>query len=92
VEASAQGRITDYHQYPRLEHWINAGFMVLEHRALELLTPGMDLEKEFFAHLIAREEMSLYRHTSFWRSMDTFKEAQELNDLWESHRAPWKTW
>jgi glucose-1-phosphate cytidylyltransferase len=92
VEASAQDRITDYHQYPRLEHWINAGFMVLERRALELLIPGMDLEKEFFAHLIARGEMRLYRHTSFWRSMDTFKEAQELNDLWESHRAPWKTW
>jgi glucose-1-phosphate cytidylyltransferase len=36
--------------------------------------------------------MRLYRHSSFWRSMDTFKEAQQLNELWESGNAPWKTW
>jgi glucose-1-phosphate cytidylyltransferase len=92
VEASAEGHITNYHQYPHLDHWINAGFMVLERRALDLLAPGMDLEQGFFAHLISQGEMRLYRHTSFWRSMDTFKEAQELNELWETHRAPWRAW
>ena len=59
---------------------------------LSMLAPGMDLEKEFFAQLVAADQMRLYRHTSFWRSMDTFKEAQELNELWESGQAPWKTW
>jgi glucose-1-phosphate cytidylyltransferase len=37
-------------------------------------------------------ELMLYRHDGFWRSMDTFKEAQELNEFWESGRAPWKVW
>ena len=92
VEADERGRATAYHQYPLLDHWINAGFMVIERRALDLLTPGMDLEKEFFAQLVAQDQMRLYRHSSFWRSMDTFKEAQELNELWESGQAPWKTW
>ena len=92
VEASAQGHITAYHQYPQLDNWINAGFMVVERRALELLTPGVDLEQEFFAQLVEQDQMRLYRHSSFWRSMDTFKEAQELNELWESDNAPWKTW
>ena len=92
VEANARGEITGYRQYPRLDHWINAGFMVLERRALEFLTPGMDLEEEFFAYLVSQGEMRLYRHTSFWRSMDTFKEAQELSELWENHHAPWKAW
>ena len=92
VETGEQGRVTAYHQYPLLAHWINAGFMVVERQALDLLEPGMDLENEFFAHLVAQDQMRLYRHSSFWRSMDTFKEAQELNDLWESGNAPWKTW
>ena len=92
VQADARGHVTAYQQYPPLEHWINAGFMVIERRALDLLTPGMDLEKEFFAQLVADDQMRLYRHSSFWRSMDTFKEAQELNELWESGSAPWKTW
>lgn len=92
VEADEQGHVSAYHQYPPLEHWINAGFMVIERRALDLLAPGMDLEKEFFAQLVAEDQMRLYRHSSFWRSMDTFKEAQQLNELWESGNAPWKTW
>jgi glucose-1-phosphate cytidylyltransferase len=34
----------------------------------------------------------LYRHRGFWRSMDTFKDALELNETWDSGQAPWKTW
>jgi glucose-1-phosphate cytidylyltransferase len=34
----------------------------------------------------------LYRHRGFWRSMDTFKDAQALNELWETGNAPWKVW
>jgi glucose-1-phosphate cytidylyltransferase len=92
VEADALGRVAAYQQYPQLDTWINAGFMVLERSALNLLEPGMDLEKELFANLVSRDQVRLYRHSSFWRSMDTFKEAQQLNELWESGNAPWKTW
>jgi len=92
VQVDQQGRVHAYHQYPQLDHWINAGFMVVEREALNLLAPGMDLEQEFFAHLISEDQVCLYRHTSFWRSMDTFKEAQELNEIWESGNAPWQTW
>jgi glucose-1-phosphate cytidylyltransferase len=92
VEANALGHVAAYHQYPQLDTWINAGFMVLERSALDLLAPGMDLEQEFFAQLVSQGQVRLYRHTSFWRSMDTFKEAQQLNELWESGSAPWKMW
>jgi glucose-1-phosphate cytidylyltransferase len=92
VEADQRGQVAAYRQYPLLDTWINAGFMVVERRALDLLRPGMDLEQEFFAQLVAQDQMRLYRHSSFWRSMDTFKEAQELNELWESDSAPWKIW
>jgi glucose-1-phosphate cytidylyltransferase len=49
------------------------------------------LEKEPFHRLAADRQLSVYEHQGFWRAMDTFKEAQELNMLWDEG-APWKTW
>jgi glucose-1-phosphate cytidylyltransferase len=89
VEADAEGQATAYHQYPHMDHWINAGFMVIECAALAELKPGMDLETGFLVHMADKGQLMLYRHTGFWRSMDTFKEAQELNEMWESGDAPW---
>jgi glucose-1-phosphate cytidylyltransferase len=41
--------------------------------------------------LATEGELMMYRHTGFWRSMDTFKEALELDATWRE-RAPWKMW
>jgi glucose-1-phosphate cytidylyltransferase len=76
-----------------VETLINGGFMVFERRILDYLEGGDDLvlEQEPFHRLAAERELSVYEHCGFWRAMDTFKEAQELNTLWEEG-APWKTW
>ncbi len=92
VEATPEGCVTAYRQYPRLDHWINAGFMVFERAALDLLEAGMELEREFFDRLVTEGQFMLYRHTGFWRSLDTFKDARALNELWERGNAPWKVW
>lgn len=92
VEVNPEGLITEYRQYPQLDHWINAGFMVIERNALDALQEGMDLETEFLTHMVRRQQVMLYRHRGFWRSMNTFKDAQELNELWDAGRAPWKIW
>jgi glucose-1-phosphate cytidylyltransferase len=92
VEADDEGLVRAYHQYPRLDHWINAGFMVVEREALDELEPGVDWETGFLVRLAERGQLVMYRHTGFWRKMDTFKEAQELNDMWMSGKAPWRTW
>ena len=92
VEADAEGLVAAYHQYPRLDHWINAGFMVVEREALAELEAGLDWETGFLVRLAGMGQLVMYRHSGFWRKMDTFKEAQELNEMWISGRAPWKTW
>jgi len=92
VEADENGQVTAYKQYPPLDHWINAGFMVIERAALALLEPGLDWETGFLTRLVEREQLMMYRHRGFWRKMDTFKEAQQLNDIWQGGDAPWKTW
>ena len=86
VEATERGQVTAYRQYPPLDHWINAGFYVVERAALDHLAPG------FLVWLAQAGELMMYRHTGFWRKMDTYKEAQQLNEIWAAGHAPWKTW
>ncbi len=78
---------------PRLTNWVNAGFFVFERGALDYMQgdDNVDLEKESLARLAADGQLMMYRHAGFWASMDTFKEAQTLNELWDQG-APWKVW
>ncbi|MCX7680640.1 MAG: sugar phosphate nucleotidyltransferase [Anaerolineae bacterium] len=92
LQADASGLVTGFVQKPQLEYWINAGFMVFERGVLDYLA-GHDvhLEREALPRLAADGQLMMYRHTGFWRSMDTFKEALELDLLWRQS-APWKVW
>ena len=93
VDVTDDGRVTGVYEKARLDHWINAGFMVLEHGALDYFQGGdtLDLEKHVLPHLAADGQLMMYRHTGFWQSMDTFKDAQVLTELWETS-APWQVW
>lgn len=88
------GRVADYQQYPRLDHWINAGFMVFERQVFDYLTEdnSKDLESGALARLAADGQLMMYQHTGFWQSMDTFKDALTLNELWDGGNPPWKVW
>ncbi len=87
------GRVTGYREKPLVETLINGGFFVFERGILPYLAGGDDLvlEREPFRKLADDGQMGIYEHPGFWRAMDTFKEAQELNQLWEE-AAPWKVW
>lgn len=93
VSAEPAGLVTEYNQYPPMPSWINAGFMVLEREVLNLIPPGdqSPLETDLLQRLVAQEQLMMYRHHGFWQSMDTLKDAMELEELWQ-RRAPWKTW
>jgi len=93
LQVNESEQVTEYRQKPQQEHWINAGFMVFEREVLDYLADGDDvhLERETLPRLVADRQLMLYRHTGFWRSMDTFKEALELDAIWRES-APWKTW
>jgi glucose-1-phosphate cytidylyltransferase len=93
VNADKGGRVTGFEQKPYLDHWINGGFMVFQRETLGYLNGGDDvhLERAVFPQLAAQGELMMYRHIGFWRSMDTFNEALELDTIWRE-RAPWKVW
>jgi len=73
---------------------INGGFFVFDRRFLEYLTDDDDcvLEREPLERLAADGQLSVYQHDGFWQCMDTYRDHQLLNQLWESGQAAWKTW
>ena len=93
LEADEGNRVVAYKQKPLLPHWINAGFMLFERPVLEMLGEGDDvhLEREILPCLVEQGELMLYRHSGFWRSMDTLKDSLVLEELWQES-APWKVW
>jgi glucose-1-phosphate cytidylyltransferase len=86
-------RVTALREKPRLKDWVNAGFFVFERKVFDYLQGDdtIDLEKETLGRLAQEGQLMIYKHEGFWASMDTFKEAQTLNELWDKG-APWKVW
>jgi glucose-1-phosphate cytidylyltransferase len=73
--------------------WVNGGFFVLEPSVLALIADDTTLwERGPLETLAARRQLSVYKHTGFWMPMDTLRDKNQLDELWSTGRAPWKTW
>jgi glucose-1-phosphate cytidylyltransferase len=91
IESDEGGLVRRFLEKPRLrDHWINAGFFVVERRAFEIWE-GDDLEREVLPALATKGELFAYRHEGFWKSMDTYKDALELSALCQEGEGPWMT-
>lgn len=75
------------------EGWINGGFFVLNRKVSDFIEGDTTLwEKEPLSRLALRGELMAHRHEGYWQPMDTLRERQDLESLWESGGAPWVTW
>jgi glucose-1-phosphate cytidylyltransferase len=73
--------------------WINGAFFVLSPGAFRYIAGDeTHFEREPLNRLAAAGELMARRHEGFWQCMDTLKEAQDLNRLWQEGRAPWRVW
>ena len=91
IEAG-RDRIEGFVEKPRMEQWVNGGFMLWEPRGLGLLEPDSVLEREPLERLAASGELHGFRHEGFWDCMDTYKDAVVLEDLWATGSPPWRIW
>lgn len=72
---------------------INGGFFVLSPACLELIDNDMtSWEGEPLSQLAATDQLRAFEHAGFWQPMDTLREKNHLEDLWQSGNAPWKIW
>jgi glucose-1-phosphate cytidylyltransferase len=73
--------------------WINGGFFVLSHAAIDAVTDDTQMfEREPIEKLVADGEVHAFFHRGFWQAMDTLRDKLYLEDLWSKGKAPWKTW
>lgn len=73
--------------------YISGGFFVLERRALDAIEDDQTVwERGPLEKLTAAGELMAYRHDGFWQPMDTLRDKQHLETLWQSGQAPWKIW
>ncbi len=72
---------------------INIGFMVFEPKVFDYIDGDMTtFEKEPLNRLVAEKQLAGYLHRGYWQCMDTLREKQQIEKLWEAGQAPWKLW
>jgi glucose-1-phosphate cytidylyltransferase len=71
---------------------INGGYFVFKKSIFDYMKDGEELVQEPFRRLIEGKDLVGYEYDGFWKSMDTFKEKQELDDLCSKGNAPWQLW
>jgi glucose-1-phosphate cytidylyltransferase len=71
---------------------INGGFFIFKHKIFDYIREKEELVNGPFQRLIDEQELIGYPYDGFWASMDTFKDKQQLENLWDSGAAPWELW
>ena len=73
--------------------WINGGFFVLSPKVGEYIKDDATVwEREPMEQLAKEGQLNAYFHKGFWQPMDTLRDKIHLEELWQSNKAPWKTW
>lgn len=83
--------VTHFSEKPVLNDWVNGGFMIFEKKFFDFLRPGQT-EHPALTKLSEMSELSLFKHEGFWFAVDTYKELENLNQIWKSGSPPWKVW
>jgi glucose-1-phosphate cytidylyltransferase len=92
VDIDAKGYVKAIRDMTHTGLVINGGFFVLRKDIFDYIGPGEELVHAPFQRLIAKDELVSYRYDGFFASMDTFKERQQLEDLFSKGNAPWEVW
>lgn len=93
VEVSGDGQVAQFAEKPQTGDWISAGFFLFQRGVLNYLT-GDDciMEREPMERLVADGQLMSFRHDGYFQAMDTYREYEALNRLWNCGEAPWKVW
>ena len=90
-----ENRVHEFKEKPKGDgNWINAGFFVCEPEIFDYITEGdaTVFEQAPLQNLALEGEIFTYKHEEFWKPMDTLKDKNDLNKLWDMNKAPWKVW
>jgi glucose-1-phosphate cytidylyltransferase len=95
LEIESDSRVSSFLEKPAGDGaWINGGFFVMEPEVFDYLKDGDStvLEQAPLENLAKDGRLNAYKHTGFWKAMDTLKDKNDLTALWTQGKAPWALW
>ena len=73
--------------------WVNGGFFVVEPEVINHINDDSTVwEQEPLVYLARKNSLAAYRHYGYWQNMDTLRDKNVLEDLWQNDNPPWKIW
>lgn len=87
-------KVLAFEEKPRGDgRWVNGGFFVLSPKVIDYIEGDASVwEVESLGRLAQDGELSAYQHHGYWHPMDSLRDKEVLNALWDANKAPWKTW
>ena len=92
VSAESDGLVTSIADIRKTPVRINGGFFVFRQEIFRHLGPGEELVMEPFQRLVDAGRLRTHEYDGFWMSMDTFKDRQQLEEIYARGKAPWEVW
>jgi len=94
LDINNRNKITSFLEKPKGDNnWINGGFFVCQPEVLDYIEGDSTIfERTPLQTLATKGELMAFPHNGFWQCMDTQREKNKLNELWNSNTAPWKVW
>ncbi len=93
LDIDSEGKVNSFLEKPAGDgSWINAGYFVCEPEVFDFINNGDStvFEKEPLEMIAKEGKMKAFKHRGFWKPMDTMKDTNDLNEMWEKNLAPWK--
>ncbi|WP_406611055.1 glucose-1-phosphate cytidylyltransferase [Agarivorans sp. JK6] len=91
----SQDKVINFLEKPKGDGaWVNGGFFVCEPSVFEYIRDGDEtvFEQEPLQKLALNSELMTYKHNGFWKCMDSLNDKKQLNEMFDSGEAKWKTW
>lgn len=94
LNLSNTNEVTSFMEKPKGDGaWINGGFFVCQPEVIDYIQEDTTIfEKDPLENIAKDNQMVAFKHEGFWKPMDTLRDKQELENQWESGKAPWKIW
>jgi glucose-1-phosphate cytidylyltransferase len=93
LETDASSNVKSFGEKIKDKNFVNGGFYVLNTEIFKYIHDDNEsFERDILPRLVKDKQLSAYKYDGFWKCMDSLKDKEELTQLWNSNKAPWKLW
>lgn len=94
LNLNSEGIVINFQEKPQGDGgWINGGYFVLEPEVFDFIEGDMtSWESEPLEKIASQNQLAAFNHYGFWQAMDTLRDKNILENLWNSDKPPWKVW